>query len=489
MNLRCGIVFFFALFHVSSCNKKQISLKDTYRVPFFLLTNLPPERVAETYQKVEKNCTPESALKDIGKAKIWVEGLNGLQNIEFDFHGISGNGLQSEDALGVRIEFRWKEEYFDCKTNKEKDAFRCESLIQHSQSEGSPVLICKIPKDGYPVRSVENIALVAIASYKKTLRDYSFVSDKSPPRNIMILVAPIFEKIFHIKNENTELRYDVDKARWTQKADLRRGWNYTIQVLPSSLWMRRNNPMRKDLFLQMGVISHEAGHHIFASRVPKLKKYGLHSQNSDGEFSYISYFEKNDRNAGVESIISAIDEAYADSVSHLTFASSTSIHYTLESANSSEARRVSSPRTSLKNTGPEYTKALTEPVLRHFLSLKKTQAPQDVPDHQDIHTVGAILAHSLDALFGNKVGDSREDPRSEEKYKLLNAWIDEIEKLFLSKTEYYSDMPSQFLNDALWVAVKLAFIKGAELSKTQCEILEQKFPVFVVDWKKRYRCH
>lgn len=515
MKLRNGFLVSFCIL-LNSCKGMQYETHETsldsHENSMLTLHGAYPDREPVHYIQYEKACTEDLAVKDIGFARINIEGKNKQENLKFDFSGVSGIGLVNKVGLGVVQDYVWEGVYEKCQAlDVQKSAFTCEKVHERI-NKGKPILFCKIPSEGYPIDSIENAALVATSAYLTTMRMYGLVSNKLPPRDIGFLMFPTFRRIFHMQDGTTEVRYDVDNARWTNR-HREGGWNFTIDLLPTSKWRLQEyakvRVQLKEYWLQPGVISHEVGHNIFAYRAAKLKQFGykLNTVSGTVEPTQISFADPIglDRSVGMQMNVSALDEGFADMISHLSYNSSTSPNYGFQLDRTLEARRVRASRVSEK--GQE--KALTEPVLRHFYSRKRKFPPQNsyVPDHQDEHAIGAIIANSLDLLFGMKFNETSEHHETLNKYKLVNATIDRIQELYLSNKDSYSTMPSggysskkgsgenyetgpaMFLQDAMWELTKQAFVGVDTLTHEQCKILQDKFPVYVVDWKGKYHCH
>jgi hypothetical protein len=452
------------------------------------------------YPSLQDQCSEAKALNDIGVAPIWVLTNDGVEKVDFDFTGVSGKGLSHKDGLGVFINYTVHNDHNNC-VSLNRSSFDCRSEGNKTVSFGSLVRICEIPKEGFPMRSIENAALVATASYIKTIRDYSLVTDKVPSKKVKILLFPEFQHNLNMNDKGQRVIYDLNNARWTTRSDGKEFF-YHIELLPNSLQGKS-----AEFWLQMGVISHEIGHHIFYNRVSRLvlARSSFAVQDDEEE---ISYFQNSPtRTFGIETVVSAINEGYADLVSHFTFSSSTNPYYGFLLDSTEQARRVASNR-SAEEKEDLIEKALTEPVIRHFVSYVRTFRPNNyTPDHQDDHAIGAIIANALDGLFGKKFNETRERPRTEDKYKLLNTWVDNIQALYLANEDRYKTIPNGaystekgsavsydsgpalFLKDALWEAVKLAFIdEKSILNAEQCDIVVHKFPVYDMSWNKQYKC-
>lgn len=513
MNLKNGIFILCTL--VSSCKTSEKVVKEVIEeedYPTYIQGAKALTPV--TYLQYEKDCTPEKALKDIGYAPIWIEGVHGKEKVIFNFSGISGNGLVNPYSFGVVHSYVSEEHYDGCIVrDKERSSFECSRQTQAKVQDGSPVLICQIPSEGYPMKSRENAALVALAAFLKTMRNYELVSSDKISKKIGILLFPEFRRVLRLPDGSTETRIDVDNARWTNRKRSG-GWEYTIELLPTSTSRLSENPNLKEMWLQMGVISHETGHHIFAGLVGDLKEAGYKNSVEEGsnEPSFASYFEEQAKGVssysrifGIQTVVSALDECFADFVSYLSFSGGQNPYYTFELDRTKSSRKVNASRITGHALNVSEEKALTQSFLKHFFSHKRTFPPANgyTPDHQDEHAMGAVIANSFDLLLEKKHSGLSKDRQNEEKYKFFIQWAKDLHRIHSGNASEYKTIPSGgysknastynsgpalFLEKVLWEGVKSSFVGPDTLTKEQCEILERKFPVYSIKWKSKYKC-
>lgn len=493
--------FFFLLSTLASCKSLPLEKVETsyvYPAVVEMNTNKKP-LIILSYQK---DCTEGKALKELGQIPIQILTNYGRESVNFDFSGVTGNGLRNQYISGVYKEYFLQLKHENCQKIR-GNIYSCGDT-KNKLLSGNLVNICEIPPEGFPYNSVENAALVATASYLKTLSQYKFNFSKSI-KKIKLLIFPIFQREIEEGSEKI-VSYDLDNARWVERS-LKGENGYTIELLPPSI-----NKNGNDLWSQMGVISHEAGHHIFNSLVPKLVERRSNLSEGDlnnleeGDALSISYANPENaptRTFGIETVISGLNEGFADLVAHYTFNSSSSPYFGFVFDKTLESRRVAA------DTGKYIEeKALTEPFIRHFFSDKKTFPPSNTyfADHQDDHALGAVVANALDSLYGVKFNETREHLETDKKYKLVLHWVTKLQDLFFSNSDLYSTIPypkyssnkgdafkydsgpALFLKHALYEAVKMAFVKKGTLSSKQCEILSRKFPVYAVEWSKEYKC-
>lgn len=432
-------------------------------------------------------CTLETALPDMGKVKFWINGKSEDELVEFDFSGISGKGLGNPYALGAYMDYEWNEQYQNC-SPLAAHVFHCEGS-RVSVSEGRAIPFCK--SGPFPKDSLENIALVSMAALLQTGRFYDIVSSKKWSRSLDLLIHPRFLR--HAQDEaGTPIdAIDVDNARWSARGRPG-GGDFTIEILPPS--ERFVSYFRKIIALQLGVVAHEFSHHFFYSRAPELFKVSQESgiESSVGfPIAYLSPSEQTpSRKVDLGIVIDAINEGYADLMAHYAFSSGNFPFWTgIELGYFKKARLIKEEQTG----HPTEVKQINNDVLKHFFRpyFKGPRDP-DQPNHQDVHTIGAIYAHALDTLFKEKLGASDLSPQSKNKAILLNKWIDRLRELYFAHAPKYKKDPQKFLEDSAFAAVQLCFPSEDEsrgvLTKGLCEVIKAKFPAYVERWKGRYVC-
>lgn len=469
----------------------------------------PDRKPALVVSMYDQNCTPEKALRELGSIMINVNSGGKQEKVPFDFSGVSGLGLKSQYSLGSVSSYVWEETYKDC-VSVDKQNFSCQSSTV-AENPGQLVPICSVPKDGFPLYSIENIALVTMAAYIKSFRSYEITLDtltQSPSREIGILVLPTFRRIFQMTNGTTYTRYDLDNARWTSRVVPGYGWKYAIEFLPHSAQYMQGG-QGNEYFLQMGIASHETGHHNFASRVGKLKRAGFSGADAEAGATELltSYLAGSSiRNINIRLPIGALDECYADMTAHYVFKSSLNPYFQFFTAND-QSRRVSAGEINGSN---DQIKSLSAALIQNFFKQRWSSPPDSfTPNHQDIHSVGAILANIADRLFAEKAGATLADPKTNEKFEMANVWATEVAKAYAQQEALFSKVPEAgygpnpaqytsgpalFLEQIAWVMVNTAALGGNASEKTlnqaQCNIVSTQLPVYAQKWlqQKRYKC-
>lgn len=429
-------------------------------------------------------CTADKALTDLGKVQIWVHDENEKKLVEFDFSETSGIGLKNRYSLGVIKNFHLKQEYHHCQNPDptQKSRFQCPLEDITLMDAGDPILFCD--KGPFPMDSLENAALSAMASILKSSRFYEPIQGVVWSTRMYVLLFPKYEKVVHIDGQKSLYVEDTDNARWSIFSHTKES-QFIIEVLPHS--EQRKSTFGKEIWSQLALISHEFGHHLFyhqssayLAEKGKVQDSSIYSIFLDGENA------PPNRSVHIQTVIDAINEGYADLISFYSFNSGVNTFGKFVLGKFKTSRFIGDSHNDDKKE-----KILSASVLKHFFNIYKTRPKNYLtPDHQDIHTIGAIVGHIIDKLFEEKVGGSALQPKSLEKATLLDRWVKSID---LKYYEQQNKNPQQFLQDIMLEAVKLAFLNPDQktLNKNQCDTIASKMPVYQSAWQQegQYQCY
>lgn len=121
-------------------------------------------------------------------------------------------------------------------------------------------------------------------------------------------------------------------------------------------------------------------------------------------------------------------------------------------------------------------KKLDQGMLAAFMSTSKVSASRDcnVPNFQDIHILGAVIAHGVNELFADVAKRSPNGDGAAIKGVLLLKWA--------SRLETVAKRSSFAVNDLLLPALEVAAEGGLKLSAAQCGTVRTIFPVFADRW-------
>jgi len=440
----------------------------------------------KTYVSGDPTCTEDKALADMGIVTIWVQEDTVPKKIKFNFSGLSGKGLQSPYSLGTYKDYYFRNEYFQCQRLGEKSSnYSCATHDATIVKEATPISFCN--QGPYPADSIENMALSSMAGVLMASKFYELATEFSWSRKFDILILPKVERILHFADGTTKTLYDSDNARWS---NLKRAHSdFNIEVLPHSV--ENQNFFDKAFWLQLGVASHEFGHHLFLHVASNISGKQVSTLTDNREF-LSSYFESMPFEERVKTIdvIQAINEGYADLVSYYTFNSGENPVGGIQYGQFKISRYIGSDV-----SDDQVPKALSAMILSRFFNTQRIFPDNYLsPDYQDIHTLGSIVGHALDALYGAKLGTATHDTQSDIRAQMIHQWllrVDQEYSLAVNKQPGSIRIdPQGFLEDIIFLAVKLnsQTSDGITLNAAQCQVIIDKFPVYQARWKGRYRC-
>jgi hypothetical protein len=134
------------------------------------------------------------------------------------------------------------------------------------------------------------------------------------------------------------------------------------------------------------------------------------------------------------------------------------------------------------------SKALSAEVLSEYLSSSFASGTTClVASFQDIHTIGAVVAHGVDALFSTVTG-STGAKASAAKGALLLQWAESLGKLAAAR-EASQSVSSIKLEDLVEPVLLLVAPKKI-FSAAQCDVIKTVFPVYAAKWFEAasYKC-
>lgn len=427
----------------------------------------------EEQKRDDPNCTGQNALNDMGWTSVKTDALNDFRTVPVNFSGVSGEGLQSHHSLGVVTGTHWRQDYFDCELLKDK-IYTCVGSEVSVLEEGEDLPFCK--KGPYPEHSIENAALAIMTGIQITEKFYEQSSGKSLAQKVRVYVFPKIERVLHLKDGSTFTVYDTDNARWSNSS-WKKNSPFSIEFLPHSL--EKRSYFKKSVWSQPGVASHELSHHIFYKIAPHMSSVG------GGGTAGVH------RRVDLSMTITALNEGFADLLAYYSYSSGVNPIGKFEFSSFKKARFVGA-----ETNDDEAPKVISPSVLKHFFQDKRS-FPDNTsisPDHQDVHTLGALSAFVMDQLFSLKIKFHHQTISTEKKAKLLYLWVEEIDKFFLDQElkQRFFEEPSFFLEKALYKAVQIAFIEPDKLALTQgqCEIIRKRLSAYASSWEeqKKYFC-
>ena len=281
----------------------------------------------------------------------------------------------------------------------------------------------------YDEDSVENAALSTSFFIRKT---YDKVTEVLPELNISPIRLNISPSIIlSVVNSGTkESRYWADNALYLPSIK-------TIVFLPSS----KDSYMKTDFWQIPMVASHEYGHHIFNNIYPVLEDSSAH-HNCFGQHSQAKSEWSNDRKITRQTVLSSLNEGFADLISYYTLDSS---ELGIKGVTCLDTSRDVSSSKLIDGRAKKFHQ---QAVSMFFDSSFSYIGTCEYPSFQEIHIFGATFAYTADA-FMNSLGATKE-----QKLEAIVEWLQFVNKnkqryTSLSPKSYFNVLYSQFITITL----------------------------------------
>lgn len=446
--------------------KKSIDLNFVKKNPIIL------ER-ADTF------CTPDKALEDIGKTKVWLFKKNKLVLTEVNLTGVSGKDLSSIVSSGAYYNFKYVVDYKEC-SSRGNSNYHCKLSTTFVEQEGKAVSICRAG-GGYPAKSIENAALAGMSGLMQAYKTIKASSQEINLPKVELLIHPFFESRINTEQESL-VTFMTDNAFWTNAS--RTGKGFSIALLPHSEQFKKVFD-KAPLWAQSGVVSHEYGHHVFHYLAPNLfasaQSMSLSQQigqNFENVLETLSAkaFGKENRTITTKQVVSSLNEGYADLIAHYSHDSGNNPWGSVVIGLFQKARNTKSC-----NCDDGEVKSINNSVIKHFFS-PHTSRPHTyfAVDHQDVHSVGAIIAHGIDDLLSNQQKESGSELSSIEKMNWLINWANRLNKDFEQRHAY---TPPDLLQEFMYHGISYLDELHAPFTLEQCKTINRVFPVYIDHWK------
>ena len=421
----------------------------------------------------DEACNAGRALPSIDNAWIWANDNGTIKKMQVPLIPSSGRGLKSKAISEVLVGVHVRERLTGCQSTGER-SYTCARSVTESVAAGTPIQLCS--NTIYPVDSLENLALVAVAGIGTVYRAFRQANPKAAatlsPLKVMLL--PKLEKIVEVEGRQYST-IPTDNAYW-----LGRGHHFHIGLLPhSKSYLKNLKPF--SFYHQLSVIGHEYGHHIFrtlgqhffvpVSKLPtrQLDKLPIDLDGPLG-LNRKSQAPAN-RRVGHSHVISTLNEGFADYLSYHALKGA-GLPTKIYLGSKSESRDVASP---INADGK--AKRLSFDVLKHFFSSRRS-APSNrsTPNHQDVHTLGAVYAHSMSRYFSTLM---QRDDDHESMLGLASEWVQRANMVAKQQGLYPKSI--FFMEDLFEEGIRVASRRFQEEDQS-CKVLQEQFPVFYTLW-------
>ena len=370
----------------------------------------------------DKECTPGTALSDLGSVKVWIDISGKKVQRSFDLSGISGN-MSSPFVEGVYLETTAQEvnrQFLNIKN-------------------GQRFYACKRE---YPRLSLENAALAAFISSHTTIKFFRDLDTKISYEPIALHIqAKIADSNGMLYRDNA---YHYGPSIW---------------FIPQSEEFYR---IMSDTFFweEMAVGAHEAGHHLYDTVI-----FGSAALKAQGVEPIITHLRSNITLSQIQKELVALNEGTADLVSFYRWGAGQDPIGDLKFG---DAVMVRNPQYGQTDLGKK--KVLTPEIFRTF-EYGLAENPMKHFDPHDVHAIGSIFAHHFDRLLKDEVGATDSNPKATERMDALMDITREFSKLDEIDIQSPGDVFVAYMN----VAIE-HFKRDNALTKFQCDVLKEGFP-------------
>jgi len=423
---------------------------------------------ADDYYVDDLACQSETGVSDIGSTPVNLYKGGAASLVPYAFAQASAtDALKAPGFSGTYFGF-----YQSTACAEAQDAGSCtgEAQVVHDKE---PLRICR-SGGSYPRTSVEGVALASLANLETAYAFYETLPGHATSlAAASLLILPTVDTVYaggtkrYVKTDNLEYAPSFGGAP-------------AFVIYPKGqtaaahgLWKNLN------LWELPWGLAHEFGHHVFRTHthIASLSDTteGLGSPAPIRPFEGADAPDLEDagtRVTGSATVWSAVNEGYADLYAYYT-----------EGSEAGQLTGVDCFATNRDVAAAAFAtgipKALTQDVLNTFASPEKIAVTGgcDVPSFQDVHMLGAIVAHGVDQVYSAMVGAASGPDAATKKAALLLAWADRLGATVprVGQNNLSFDV---LVKDALTVAAG----GGTRLNAAACAAVRQSFPAYANQW-------
>lgn len=416
---------------------------------------------ADQYFVDDLSCQTGTGAESVGSSSVhyYQFGESGEKPFDFSTFG-SSSGLSGPGFTGTYYDFAQVDE-----CTRDGDDSSCGD--PKVTSEAKKLKICR-SNDSYPRLSVEGIALTSLANLSQASEYYKKVPGRSP--TILSANVIILPKVEHVFPSGSLI--DTDNLAYTPKfgpAPAFIIYPKSARAVKAGRWTDVN------LWEAPWGLAHEFGHHVFRTHTGVTgSPSGIAHEEGLGKI----VLEKRQKTqgfglAGTRSVTaadqwSAVNEGYADLYAFYAFGARPGLAKGLDCFEQNREVTADSFTMGIK-------KRLDSEVMATYLSTEDDGGSTcDAPSLQDAHTIGAIVAHGVDALFSAKAGAAEGEEAALKKAEMLLQWANAMGVTAASGEAITVD---RLVRDAL----KVASDDGV-LSQAACDTVRANFPAFADAW-------
>jgi hypothetical protein len=412
---------------------------------------------AFSYDLADPGCQSGAGVDAIEKASVTsiIDGRPGANAVQA--HQIKGNPLASSNVITTQYDIGMR--------------FNCDG-----QGCGNQGYMTKMPKNlkicntnpNYQRNSIEGIAITSLLHLQNVFDFYSSIDVAKPLQPVKLMVLPNVIRIY--ANKQT---IDADNLSYT----IYNKNEPSVVVYPKSkvgatYWPDIN------LWESPWILAHEGSHHIF-----QTEKNGLNTTLAGNALELpILSWPKNapdhehdlllagERTIDEKMVESAVNEGFADLFGFYAIGEDVRVFKDFPCF---ETNRNVASDVLAGGIG----KVLNQHALADFFSPSEIapitiagQLPCDAPDFQDVHVIGAVVAHGLDQVFSRNPTVERSSNKIEEKARMAILWARALGRIQSTQT------PQELLQAYVEAGIEVA--RDSRLTFAQCKAIEKNFPLY-----------
>lgn len=436
----------------------------TKRDPASVLPFRSDSDFADRYYIEDVACQPQEGVAKIGRPLVFAwQRAAGVQAVPFPTDQASSiEALKAPGISGSLYNFHQRT---DCREIDGRVACADDiALVQEPQN----LKVC-VSDRAFARTSIEGVGLSALASLTTARSFYDKIEGRSANiPDARLIVLPTIETVF-----TAQVGSRLEEEREIMTDNLAYSPSFgnepAFVVFPKGKASQERGLWTNLNLWEMGWgMAHEFGHHVFRWHTrmddgAELTFLPIHSFDFSGEKTKAS-IQLAQGSQGQKKVLGAINEGFADLFAYYTYGAAPGLAQGIDCF--AKSRDVDSPEF---YNGER--KQLTSRVLAQFRGeLPAANGSCTTPSYDDIHIIGAIIAHGIARLM-TTVDDANGNAG---KAARLLAWAEAIGERTQSN--------NLSLRDVIADALRLVAISGSRLTPAQCKIVRDVFPAYANQW-------
>lgn len=432
----------------------------TKRDPASILPFSSDSDFADRYFVEDASCQTREGAARIGRPPVFAWQRNGVQTVQFPNE--RGSSVESLKVTGIKGSFYNFHQRTDCRElGGRVECSDDVGLVKEPEN----LKVCESDR-AFARTSVEGVGLSALASLSIARDFYDKISGRSASLpEARLIVLPTIETVVSVESDG---RLEQEKEIMTDNLAYAPAFGNepAFVVFPKGKASQERGLWTNINLWEMGWgMAHEFGHHVFRwhaliDDAEQQSFLPIHSFDFSRDKHAVE-IQRTQAGQSAKNIIGATNEAFADLFAYYTYGAAPGLANGIDCF--AKSRDVDSPEFF---NGER--KQLTARVLAQFRGeLPAGAGSCTKPSYDDIHIIGAIVAHGVARLMASK-----DDP--DNNAARLLAWAEAIG----ARTQNNNISLRDFISDAL----RLVATGGTRLTAAQCQIVREVFPAYAGQW-------